>query len=118
MKLEKEFRKFSDKKIMVLRVLSSPSRFENTMFLMAACEDKSVRIYKIEKKVFSIFSGKLVREVKEATALFSYPITQITELPSAFKEGLETDPVYKDSSLVCVAAVNTVLILKVSYSKL
>jgi hypothetical protein len=47
-----------------------------------------------------------------------YPVTQIVEIPQAFRVYLKNDSTYRECSLVCVSAVNAVYIFKISHSRI
>jgi hypothetical protein len=62
--LLKNFKNATDKKITILRALTPPKKCEGMIFLLAACEDKSVRVYRIEKAILTSFSIKMNKEIK------------------------------------------------------
>lgn len=47
-----------------------------------------------------------------------YPITYITEIPTMFRFYLQRDAQYRNSSLLAIAAINSIYILAVNHSKL
>lgn len=113
LRLIKSIKDFSTKRVTYLKLLTVPKGYENIILL--SNQGNKLFAHRIEKSFFSVLSVKLNHEL--VTEL-NYPVTNICEIPAMFRNYLQKDPQYKNSSLFAVAAINTIFIFSLNYSKL
>ncbi len=113
LKLVKVLKNFSNKRITFLKLLAVPKTYES-LIILANIGNKLI-VYRIEKSFFSTLAVKLTHDV--ITDL-DFPVTYIIEIPPMFRYYLQRDAQYRNSSLLAIAAINSVYILSINHAKL
>ena len=113
LKVIKEFKNFTKKKLIMIKILRVPRSFEGLILITSSGRDMSV--HRLEKTFFSALSLKLQVDVMSG---LSQPVTHLSEIPLALQLLLYQDVSYQDTTLMAVMCLDKVWVVRFSNYRL